>query len=252
MRPGFFLAVHLFTSAVGAWSCGSIELGDSKYDFTALDDEYTISLQTKTPPTIRHTTYTLNPCSSLKKDKDVSEEDQCAPGTSVCKVTSVEKDSKSTVIEVLSLGGIVTKTEGPVVKKLVESDGLEGIEIVYPGVEETNQMSASIQFICDEDVKVGKPEHISGDDKGVAHFKWRTKHACTKSTGGGDPKKPDKDFDPSRPPRTPSWGFFTWLFVIVFMAIASFLIFTLFLNYNRYGQVGLDLVPAMDSVKVCT
>ena len=33
------------------------------------------------------------------------------------------------------------------------------------------------------------------------------------------------------------------------MTIAAFLIFTLFLNFQRYGQVGLDLVPAVDSVR---
>ncbi len=32
------------------------------------------------------------------------------------------------------------------------------------------------------------------------------------------------------------------------MSVATFLIFTLFLNYNRYGTVGLDLV-SMDTVR---
>ncbi|PSN74224.1 hypothetical protein BS50DRAFT_478313 [Corynespora cassiicola Philippines] len=65
-------------------------------------------------------------------------------------------------------------------------------------------------------------------------LEWRTKYACrdAPADNGGS-----------------SWGFFTWFIIIVFLAIAAYLIFGSWLNYNRYGARGWDLVPHGDTIR---
>ncbi|KAK0386373.1 hypothetical protein NLU13_6210 [Sarocladium strictum] len=80
----------------------------------------------------------------------------------------------------------------------------------------------------------------SETDVDVLRLTWHTKHACEdKRSDGGD-----SDESPST-----SWGFFTWLFIIVFLGIAAYLIFGSWLNYNRYGARGWDLLPHGDTLR---
>lgn len=74
------------------------------------------------------------------------------------------------------------------------------------------------------------------DDKtkvDVLRLEWRTKYACK-----------DAPSDSSG-----SWGFFTWFIIILFLAVASYLIFGSWLNYNRYGARGWDLLPHGDTLR---
>lgn len=244
----------LSLSSVAAWTCDSVVVGSSHFDLSALAGEHTIESSVKTPPTVRHTLYTINPCAPLKKHKDIGSEDQCAAGTQICKTTSVEKDDKSTIIEVVSYGGDISDEKEPNASKLGASDDneVQGLKLTYSSDkdDEGDKLSAIIEFICDKDIGTGAPELKQSAADSVPVFTWSTKHACVSRSDGDGHQRPDHGDHDARPPKSSSWGFFTWLFLIVFMLIASFLIFTLFLNYNRYGQLGLDLVPAMDSVKV--
>ncbi|KAK0626952.1 autophagy-related protein 27 [Immersiella caudata] len=67
---------------------------------------------------------------------------------------------------------------------------------------------------------------------------WNTEHACEKAVEDKPPA------DESR-----HWGFFTWLVVLVFLAVAAYLIFGSWLNYNRYGARGWDLLPHGDTLR---
>lgn len=75
----------------------------------------------------------------------------------------------------------------------------------------------------------------------VLRMTWHTKHACE------DKRNDDgKDGDESA---STSWGFFTWVFIIAFLGIAAYLIFGSWLNYNRYGARGWDLLPHGDTLR---
>ncbi|KAK5242509.1 type II membrane protein, partial [Cryomyces antarcticus] len=87
-----------------------------------------------------------------------------------------------------------------------------------------------------------KPEGDHG--VGTLRLEWHTKYAC----------ESQKDVDDSPPSgKTPSssshWGFFTWFLIIAFLAIAAYLIFASWLNYNRYGARGWDLLPHGDALR---
>lgn len=82
----------------------------------------------------------------------------------------------------------------------------------------------------------GYQKEQAGKDKTVQtlRLEWRTKYACE-----------DAPSDNS----SSSWGFFGWFFVILFLAIAAYLIFGSWLNYNRYGARGWDLLPHGDTIR---
>ncbi|KAI9932129.1 hypothetical protein MW887_009638 [Aspergillus wentii] len=78
-----------------------------------------------------------------------------------------------------------------------------------------------------------------GDDNSyVLKLDWRTKYACD-------------DYLKDNPGEASSnhWGFFTWLIIIVFLCTAAYLIFGSWLNYNRYGARGWDLLPHGDTIQ---
>ncbi|KAK7740060.1 type II membrane protein [Diaporthe eres] len=70
----------------------------------------------------------------------------------------------------------------------------------------------------------------------VLRLTWYTKYACE--------GLPEDEY-----PSNQHWGFFTWLVILVFLATASYLIFGSWLNYNRYGARGWDLLPHSDTIR---
>lgn len=78
-------------------------------------------------------------------------------------------------------------------------------------------------------------EKVDKNDVKTLRLEWRTKYACKDVHSG-----------PTQPAR---WGFFTWFIIILFLAIASYLIFGSWLNYNRYGARGWDLLPHGDTIR---
>ncbi|KAK4460586.1 autophagy-related protein 27 [Cladorrhinum samala] len=85
-------------------------------------------------------------------------------------------------------------------------------------------------------------------------LKWGTEVVCEKKEGGDKPKDGDKGKGGDKPKdggeqESRSWGFFTWLVILAFLAVASYLIFGSWLNYNRYGARGWDLLPHGDTIR---
>jgi len=97
--------------------------------------------------------------------------------------------------------------------------------------EEDEQKGRSLKFI-----KYDVQELEKGKKVGVLRLEWRTKEAC-------------EDAKDQAPGSSGGWGFFTWFIIILFLAIASYLIFGSWLNYNRYGARGWDLLPHGDTIR---
>ncbi|KXX73424.1 Autophagy-related protein 27 [Madurella mycetomatis] len=75
-----------------------------------------------------------------------------------------------------------------------------------------------------------------GKDMDSLYLTWYTKHACDAAVD-----------EPAA--ESGHWGFFTWLVILVFLAVAAYLIFGSWLNYNRYGARGWDLLPHGDTIR---
>ncbi|KAF2792494.1 hypothetical protein K505DRAFT_350595 [Melanomma pulvis-pyrius CBS 109.77] len=80
---------------------------------------------------------------------------------------------------------------------------------------------------------VNEPE--KGKKVRSLRLNWRTKYACEDASGDAS--------------ESSGWGFFTWFVIILFLATASYLIFGSWLNYNRYGARGWDLLPHGDTIR---
>jgi hypothetical protein len=97
-------------------------------------------------------------------------------------------------------------------------------------------------------------------DADVLRLEWRTKYACESSKEEEDEKNAQH------------WGFFTWFIIMyvpgscsfplpdilqmlmnvwnsAFLSTAAYLIFGSWLNYNRYGARGWDLLPHGDTIR---
>ena len=75
------------------------------------------------------------------------------------------------------------------------------------------------------------------DEEKVLRMRWKTKFACEGAINDSDGDK------------KAGWGFFTWFIIILFLLVASYIIFGSWLNYNRYGARGWDLIPHGDTIR---
>ncbi|CZR65961.1 related to autophagy protein Atg27 [Phialocephala subalpina] len=96
------------------------------------------------------------------------------------------------------------------------------------GDKEDDAKSPSLKFLKYD---------TSGKDADILRLEWRTKYACRDASG-------EKNRDPNG-----HWGFFTWFIIIAFLSTATYLIFGSWLNYNRYGARGWDLLPHGDTIR---
>ncbi|KAJ5491075.1 hypothetical protein N7539_002642 [Penicillium diatomitis] len=75
-----------------------------------------------------------------------------------------------------------------------------------------------------------------GDEEYILRLDWRTRYACD-------------EYQRGKQENSSSWGFFTWFIIILFLCVAAYLIFGSWLNYNRYGARGWDLLPHGDTIR---
>jgi len=96
--------------------------------------------------------------------------------------------------------------------------------------DDDDDANRAIKFISYKD------ESTKNENWDVLRLQWLTKYACEDAVS--------KPSDGSA-----SWGFFTWFIVLLFLGISAYLIFGSWLNYNRYGAKGWDLVPHGDLIR---
>ena len=120
-------------------------------------------------------------------------------------------------------------------KRMIDADA-------YGSTEKSNRQDGDeVDHPKLPDLDEGKALKFSGykieDGIGILRLEWKTKHACEDA--------PEKDAASN----TGGWGWFTWVLIIVFLLAATYIIFGSWLNYNRYGARGWDLVPHGDAIR---
>ncbi|KAF2276841.1 uncharacterized protein EI97DRAFT_466954 [Westerdykella ornata] len=95
--------------------------------------------------------------------------------------------------------------------------------------EDDEKKDASLRFVSYKVEEGEKEKKVH-----TLRLEWRTKYACE---------------DAPEPEASSHWGFFTWFIIIVFLLTAAYLIFGSWLNYNRYGARGWDLLPHGDTIR---
>jgi len=275
------LSVPFLLAQLGAAvsiDCEHIRVGGQKYDVSKLAGRHSVTVHdTSRPPAEYNTTWTFDLCAPLKKVDGIRDQDQCPHGTRVCGVVRSwnpidDPDQKHVVVEnVIPVAGNFDSSTGqsldPRVTRLKAQDsGSDGLEIELNGGNYNKvKQRAVIQLQCDKD-RTGNDEEKRkrDDDKDedededeppasslsfvsygqadgkakveVLRLNWKTKYAC-------------EDYADSDEAKKAGWGFFTWFILIGFLGIAAYLIFGSWLNYNRYGARGWDLLPHGDTIR---
>ncbi|OJD13758.1 hypothetical protein AJ78_05808 [Emergomyces pasteurianus Ep9510] len=270
------LLFPVLSSAV-TLDCNRVVVDGKSWNLSPLAGPHSVYNVVEHPPTTINTTYTLDLCKPLK-------DSECPSGTMVCGVQRSSDENK--ILGAIPIAGNFVQNSGrsldPKITRLKSSDSqLEGLRIElhggkYPFNGKDFKQQAVIEMTCDrertglegdwtgkrvkrvaEDGSGGdkpddKPDNKKGeqDDKKSLRFKsygqvdnvfvlrldWSTKYAC-------------EDFEDDGNGKGNHWGFFTWLIVVVFLCTAAYLIFGSWLNYNRYGARGWDLLPHGDTIR---
>lgn len=274
--------------------CSHIRVDEQSFNLKKLGGPKTVHRVRWEKPSIENTTFTIDICAPLKKDKEAKKDEDCPGGTRVCaKEYDYPPGTKGFIKKVIPIAGEFTTSEGrgmdPKFTRLKNSAGnsedKEGVLVELHGGKYPNQKSgtpqkAIIEFLCDKDVTGNEgfgdnammlddveyasmkerddddePDLPDQDerknlkfvsyqpegDSEVLRLRWRTKFACE----GAASKEPDSDNGDG----SAGWGFFTWLIIIVFLLAAAYIIFGSWLNYNRYGARGWDLIPHGDTIR---
>ncbi|KAL2137628.1 hypothetical protein VTI28DRAFT_8729 [Corynascus sepedonium] len=119
-------------------------------------------------------------------------------------------------------------------KKEKEGDDKDGGDKEGPVSTPEKQLKKDGAALIWKGYKRGKD--ADGAEMDTLYLTWYTKHVC--DAAADEPAGESK-----------GWGFFTWFVIIFFLAIASYLIFGSWLNYNRYGARGWDLLPHGDTLR---
>lgn len=293
----YLSALVLLPAAISAvtFDCKHIRAGGKDFNFEKLGGPKEVNYQRLTSPSITNTTFTIDVCKPLprNKDKDKAKE-ECPTGTRVCGVERVYEDDQTMVAKLIPIAGEYGTSSGrhldAKVTRLKHSESnsdsdREGVRAeLHGGLWEDKPQKVFIEFVCDEDWEgtegfedskvtniasygsMSKREEAEddedGDDRelpdldkgkaltfrgydeekdntGVLRLEWKTRHACEDAA----------DDEPSDGKKSGNWGFFTWLLIIVFLLAASYIIFGSWLNYNRYGARGWDLIPHGDTIR---
>ena len=272
--------------------CENIRVDEQSFNLKPLGGPKTVHRLRYQDPSIENTTFTVDICKALPRDKDAKKEDNCPQGTRVCAKEYDYKDGNDGLLRrAIAIAGEYTTTNGraldPKFTRLKDSasnsDDKEGVLVElhggkYPNTKSGTPQKAIIEFLCDHDVTgnegfkdqsdladpkyYGAMETRDDDeneepdlpdlDKGknlqfvsykeekdveVLRMRWKTKFACE---GAADKAPSDV---------SAGWGFFTWFIIIVFLLVAAYIIFGSWLNYNRYGARGWDLIPHGDTIR---
>ncbi|BFZ61129.1 type II membrane protein [Saitoella coloradoensis] len=248
----------LLLPLIAAYVAGDCKytVNDHTYDLAPLAGPHSVSSIWDTPPSVTNTTYTIDVCGKLRKAEGMNSDDFCDEETRVCSVTRVQRGDQSLVSRVVSIA------RDPVEPSLAKlSDDREGFALAFHNGKNsvTNRaQSARTEFICEKDAAKEGLTYKSieyGGETTVVHLEWHTRFACLDVPKNLPPPEKDGKHGERPPPshdddRSRSWGFFTWLIIVVFLVVAAYIIVGSFLNYNRYGATSWsDLLPHAESLR---
>ncbi|KAF3907461.1 hypothetical protein ABW21_db0209430 [Orbilia brochopaga] len=213
---------------------GAAEADGVKFDFKELKQRSVV------------VTVKEEPSGAIEWDKDTDKSNRCADGTQVCLVEWPWHNGKAddNPLHIIPIADAKSSKESePEYNILRDSEKkVLGLNVTLHGGEYGDpklKQSAVVEFLCDEkeDGNGDDALRVVSYDRSTLTLEWKTKHACE---GALDiPSSGSKG----------SWGFFTWFIVIVFLAVAAYLIFGSWLNYNKYGARGWDLLPHSDTLR---
>jgi hypothetical protein len=248
----------LFASFVSALTpgCDHIRIGGKKFDLHKLGGPHSVLTHDEShPPAMHNTTWTVDICQPLRKEKKLPNADQCPSGTHVCGITTTYNPTLDPVVpeidQVIPIAGNYEGSGGsgksldPHYERLKETDtSSDGLRMVLKGGSYAKKdQRAIIEFQCDEERSgnEGSDEEKrrrdeKGDKKENEDQQENTSSLTFVSYGELDDKTDvlrlnwrtkyacedhtDRDDEDEGASRKGGWGFFTW-FILMYALPAS-------------------------------
>ncbi|VVT57383.1 uncharacterized protein SAPINGB_P005668 [Magnusiomyces paraingens] len=248
-----------------------IHVDGVSFNLAPLQGTYQINSTISTPPSTNDFTWLFDPCASIIRENDkLPFSSECPDGSQICGIQRVMlPGSDPLLVSIIPVAGDFDgKQTGARIELIKEenSEKSKGLRVSLKGSSwgESTQLQGIIEFICP--ASDGKndisslPKYVSWDLNSL-RLTWTTKYACENAItepGNGDHKgdnkddnnKGDDDSDKnSDNDESKSWGWFTWLFIIGVLGSATYIIAGSWINYNRYGLSGVDILPHADLLR---
>ena len=184
------------------------------------------------------------------------------------KTSTSHADSEKEGVRIEMNGGFKTLKSGTRAQKAIvefvcdkDRDGLENLYDPEKKDDEKVERDEDHDTKGGEDPKSASLSVVRYDEGegevDILRMEWRTKYACEDSKGEQEAEQGNH------------WGFFTWFIIMfvlpichlqnvlliltqsnsAFLSTATYLIFGSWLNYNRYGARGWDLLPHGDTIR---
>ncbi|EYE98995.1 autophagy-related protein 27 [Aspergillus ruber CBS 135680] len=272
-----FLFAGLVTAT--GFDCAHINLDGIKYDLSPLGGVHSLYHIEETEDYVVNTTYVLNICNILK-GAAIRGNLKCGTSKNICGFEYRDavdgSDSETKAFPIAGLDHLGHGAKDPEITRLKQLDpDREGLRVRLGGGQYLDDKKtkkdagAVIEFQCDptrsglegisteedtaeEQLRAKEDGDESGDKSRSLRFQsfgpadnesyvlkldWKTRYAC------------DDYLSSKKGGSSNHWGFFTWFIVILFLCISAYLIFGSWLNYNRYGARGWDLLPHGDTIR---
>ncbi|KAJ5725165.1 uncharacterized protein N7483_006522 [Penicillium malachiteum] len=241
-----------FASAV-SFKCSDIKTSDHTFDFSGLKGTHEVfhSSTNETEGFLTNTTYVLNICDVLH---GAANRDGITCGTTrnVCgfskRIANDTHHSNSVYYPIAGLDHVGEGSKDPVATPLKEiNENEEGLRLRMAGGEyeaesgKKSPAAAIIDFVCDPDRSGLEGIPLMEDENGEKDMQRRD---------GEDPvRDPSLTFKSFGPDADDTFILKLDWRTRVFLCVAAYLIFGSWLNYNRYGARGWDLLPHGDTLR---
>ncbi|OJJ87702.1 autophagy-related protein 27 [Aspergillus glaucus CBS 516.65] len=258
-----FLFAGLVTAT--GFDCAHINADGIKYDLSPLGGVHSLYHIKETEDYVVNTTYVLNICNILK-GAAIRGNLKCGTSKNICGFEYRDavdgSDSETKAFPIVGLDHLGHGAKDPEITRLKQLDpDREGLSVRLGGGQYLDDEKAKkdagavIEFQCDPtrsglegistEEDTAEEEQLRAKENGdetdnesyVLKLDWKTRYAC------------DDYLSSKKGGSSNHWGFFTWFIVILFLCISAYLIFGSWLNYNRYGARGWDLLPHGDSIR---
>jgi autophagy-related protein 27 len=240
------------------FDCKQVVANRVTWDLSPLGGPHSVHWVKETPPTVENTTFTINICKGLGRDKEEHKDNQCDHGTRICGITRLGNTTE--VTKVRPIAGDYQQSHGKplesIPRRLKDSDSnseseKEGVSVeLSGGTYGGNPQKAIIEFVCNPE-KTGL-EGMEEDKEDVENEDEDKRRRRAEDDGEEQPEDPDKGHalqfisykddvqikgktwgvlrlqwetkyaceNARDEARSGSWGFFTW-FIIVYVFPAS-------------------------------
>jgi hypothetical protein len=172
---------------------------------------------------------------------------------------SLEEDKgKKITTQIIPVAGDLDGKQSGANLERLRGDAGDGVRVHFKGGSwgDYGAIDAYIDFLCVQDENA---ESLVFNDWNLhtLNLTWSSRKACAQNSGsnpgngGGDNNDNNKggNKDDNNKKESSGWGFFTWLFVLGLIGFVVYVVASVWVSYNRYGQVDLDSLPFVDFLR---